>query len=155
MTDAAAAAVLDRLGERRWTIATAESLTGGLLAATIVSVSGASAWMRGGVVAYATDVKNSLLRVDADLLTRVGAVDPDVATQMAEGARGALGADVGLATTGVAGPDPQDGKPVGTVYIAVATPEGVRVERLALSGSREQIRSETVQRTLALCLQEL
>ena len=155
MTDAAAAAVLARLGERGWTIGTAESLTGGLLAATIISVPGASAWMRGGVVAYATDVKHSLLKVDADLLNSAGAVDPAVAWQMAERIRDIVGADVGLSTTGVAGPDPQGGMPVGTVYVAVATPEGGKVEQLSLSGSREQIRLETVRCALALCLGDL
>lgn len=155
MTDPQAAEVLTRLGRRGWTIGTAESLTGGLLAATIVSVAGASASMRGGVVAYATDVKHSLLKVDADLLASAGAVDPAVAWQMAAGVRTLLGTDVGVSTTGVAGPEPQDGKPVGTVHIAVVTPESTGISSLEIPGSREQIRAQTVARALALCLEEL
>jgi len=155
MTDASAAEVLRRLRDHDWTIATAESLTGGLLAAAITSIPGASASMRGGVVAYATDVKQSLLRVDADLLATAGAVDPAVAWQMAERVRGLLGADVGVSTTGVAGPDPQDGKPVGTVHIAVVTPDGAGITTLEIPGSREQIRTQTVDRALAVCLEEL
>jgi nicotinamide-nucleotide amidase len=149
-----AAEVLRRLARRDWTIATAESLTGGLLAATIVSVPGASASMRGGVVAYATDVKQSLLKVDADLLASAGAVDPAVAWQMAERVRTLLHADVGVSTTGVAGPDPQEGKAVGTVHIAVVTPDGTGITSLEIPGSRDQIRAETVDRALLLCLEE-
>lgn len=109
------------------TLAVAESLTGGALAAAVVDVPGASRCFRGGVVAYATDLKATLLGVDADLLARVGAVHPDVAAAMAQGVRARLGATYGLATTGVAGPDPQDGQPPGTVFVAVAGPSGSRV----------------------------
>jgi nicotinamide-nucleotide amidase len=102
------------------------------------------------VVAYATDLKTLLLDVPADLLERHGAVYPAVAAAMAEGARRRLGAAVGAATTGVAGPDPADGQPVGTVHIAVSTGRGITVRSLALSGDRHQIRAETVERSLAL-----
>ena len=85
---------------------------------------GASSVLRGAVVAYATDLKGTLLDVDRALLDARGAVDPDVAGEMARGVRARLGADVGLATTGVAGPDPQDGQPPGTVHVAVRTPDG-------------------------------
>ena len=148
----AAVAVLRGLDARGWSIGAAESLTGGRVTAALVDVPGASAHVRGGIVAYATDVKASRLGVDAQLLAARGPVDPDVAAQMAQGARHALSADVGLATTGVAGPDPQGGKPVGTVHIAVATPETVVVSSLALSGSRDEIRAQTVQRVLQLAL---
>ena len=151
----AAADVLRALDGRGWSIAAAESLTGGRVTATLVDVPGASAHVRGGIVAYATDVKASRLGVDAELLAARGPVDPDVAVQMAEGVRRALRADVGLATTGVAGPDPQDGAPVGTVHIAVATPETVAVSSLALSGTRDEIRTQTVQRVLELALSVL
>ncbi|QKJ19805.1 CinA family protein [Microbacterium hominis] len=147
--------LLAALGRRGWTIATAESLTGGRVVATLVEVPGASAVVRGGIVAYATDVKHSQLKVDADLLASAGPVDPAVAWQMAEGARSQLGADVGLATTGVAGPDPQDGKPVGTVHIAVVTPVSTSVSSLELTGTREQIRAETVRRVLELCAEDI
>ena len=111
-----------RLYEIGATLATAESLTGGLVGAAITSVPGASQVYRGGVVAYASDLKTQLLGVDEGLLSRVGAVDAEVVGSMAEGVRVRLGADYGLATTGVAGPDSQDGKPPGTLWIGVATP---------------------------------
>ena len=155
MTDAAARAVLEGLAARGWTVAVAESLTGGLVVSALVDVPGASASVRGGVVAYATDVKASVLGVDAALLATAGAVDPAVAAQMAEGVRRLLGADVGIATTGVAGPEPQDGRPVGTVCIAVVTPEGSSVGDLHLAGDRAGIRLQTVQAALSSCLEQL
>lgn len=143
-----AAVLLDRLAELGWTIAVAESLTGGLVVASLVDVPGASRVVRGGVVAYATDLKHSVLGVDQTLLDARGAVHPRVARQMARGVRDALGADgvpadVGVATTGVAGPDEQDGQPVGTVHIAVSTPLGTRVDSLVIAGDRDRIRRET------------
>ncbi|MFC8597967.1 CinA family protein [Isoptericola sp. NPDC057191] len=147
-----APAVLDGARARGWTVAAAESLTGGLVVAALVDVPGASAVVRGGVVAYATDLKASVLGVDPALLARRGPVDPDVAAQMAAGARRVLGSDVGLATTGVAGPDPQDGHPPGEVYVAVSTPAGDRVRRLDLPGDRPAVRSAAVRAVLALTL---
>jgi nicotinamide-nucleotide amidase len=151
----AAAAVLRALDARAWSVAAAESLTGGRLTATLVDVPGASAHVRGGVVAYATDLKASVLGVDAALLAERGPVDADVAVAMAQGVRRALGADVGLATTGVAGPDPQGVTPVGTVHIAVVTPETAVTAELSLSGSRDEIRSATVGKVLELALSVL
>jgi nicotinamide-nucleotide amidase len=113
------------LGERSATVATAESLTGGLLGAELTAMPGSSATFAGGIVAYATALKASLLGVPEDLLARHGAVHPEVAVAMAEGVRDRLGATYGLAVTGVAGPEPQDGRPVGTVHLAVAGPGGV------------------------------
>ncbi|WP_264031488.1 CinA family protein [Cellulosimicrobium sp. SH8] len=136
--------LLAALEARGWTLATAESLTGGLLSATIVDVPGASRVLRGAVVAYATDVKRSVLGVDGDLLAAHGAVHPDVARQMAERVREVLGADVGVATTGVAGPDPQDGQPPGTVFVAASGPRGTQVRRLHLGGERATVRAGTV-----------
>ena len=117
------------LRERGWTLGVAESLTGGAVAAEIVSVPGASAALWGAVVAYATPVKHTLLGVDAGLLAAHGPVHPDVAVQMAEGVRRAVAvdgrpADVGISTTGIAGPDSPDGQPVGTVHVGVVTPDG-------------------------------
>ena len=106
------------------TVAVAESLTGGLVVATLVSVPGASAVVRGGVVAYATDVKARLLGVDRGLLDLEGAVHPEVAREMALGVLDLVGADYGVSTTGVAGPDAQDGRPVGEVHVAVAAAGG-------------------------------
>jgi nicotinamide-nucleotide amidase len=145
------------------TLAIAESLTGGLVAAGITAVPGASKVFRGSVTAYATELKRNLLGVDADLLAARGAVDPQVAAEMAAGVRKALGADWGIATTGVAGPDPQDGQPVGTVYVAVHGPfapgdgsaPGGKVEALRLNGDRAEIRMESVRSVLALLLREL
>lgn len=113
----------------RFTIAVAESLTGGLLAAAITGVPGASAVFRGSVTAYATDLKASILGVDANLLDEVGAVHAEVARQMAIGVRRLCGADIGIATTGVAGPLPQDGRPVGTVFVSVAGQDLVEAEQ--------------------------
>jgi nicotinamide-nucleotide amidase len=148
----AAERVVARLTAAGQTLAVAESLTGGLLAARVVDVPGASAVLRGAVVAYATDLKHTLLGVDADLLARHGAVHPQVAEQMATGVRLRLGAYWGLSTTGVAGPDAQDGQPPGTVYIALAWSDGVRVVPLVLPGARAQIRVATVDAALDLLL---
>ncbi|MBF0686617.1 MAG: CinA family protein [Cellulomonas sp.] len=150
-----AAGLLAALARRGWTLAVAESLTGGLVTATLVEVPGASAVLRGGVVAYATDLKHSVLGVDAGLLERRGAVDPDVASAMATGVRRRLGADVGLATTGVAGPDPQDGHAPGTVHVAVATPASVLVRSLELPGDRAAVRAAACACALALAVDAL
>ncbi len=147
--------VVTRLRELDQTVAAAESLTGGLVTARLVDTPGASAVVRGGVVAYATDLKASVLGVDDELLSTHGAVDPEVASRMAVGVRRVLGADWGLATTGVAGPDPQDGMPVGTVYVAVAGPSGITVERLELGGGRAAIRAATVEAVLDLLARSL
>ena len=130
------------------TIATAESLTGGLLGSALTSVAGSSACYRGGVVAYATDAKADLLDVPTSLLAARGAVDPDVAIAMATGVRRRFGATYGLATTGVAGPAEQDGQPVGTVFVALAGPDGdapAFVRAVHFSGDRGRIRRSTVQ----------
>ena len=144
------AALVATLRARSETLAVAESLTGGALAAAVVDVPGASTVLRGAVVAYATDLKHALLGVDADLLAAQGPVHPEVARQMADGVRDRLGATWGLATTGVAGPDPQDGIAPGTVYVSVTGPGGNRVERLLLPGDRGEVRAATVGRALLL-----
>jgi nicotinamide-nucleotide amidase len=138
------------LRERGQTLAVAESLTGGQLAATIVDVPGASRAFRGGLVVYATDLKASLGGVPAELLAERGPVDPDVAIALAEGARKRCQADWGLATTGVAGPDPQDGHPVGTVFVAAVGPATTRVRAMVLSGSRAEIRAASTAAALDL-----
>jgi nicotinamide-nucleotide amidase len=152
----AAQAAVERLTALGATLAVAESLTGGLVAAALTAVPGASRAFRGSVTAYATELKRDVLGVDGALLAARGAVDPDVARAMAAGARRVLGADWGVATTGVAGPDQQDGHPVGTVYVAVSGPEGEdKVRPLRLKGGRTDIRMESVQSVLALLLGEL
>lgn len=145
------------LVERGLTIAVAESLTGGKLVAALVDVPGASATVLGGVVAYNTALKSSMLGVSASLLASRGAVDAEVARQMAAGVRRALAvegrpADVGLATTGVAGPDEQDGKAVGTVYLGIAIGDRVESVALALSGNRGEIQSATVDEAVSTLL---
>jgi len=126
----AAVQFLEQAAVLGWTAATAESLTGGLLCARLVDV-------------------------PADLLATRGAVDPEVAQLMAQGVRRRLGADVGLATTGVAGPDMQDGRPPGTVHVAVVTPRSTQVRSLALDGDREHVREACVAAVLALALEAL
>ncbi len=162
-----ASRLLRLLAARGETLAVAESLTGGLVAAEVTAAPGASMVFRGSVTAYATDLKRDVLGVDGTLLDERGAVDPEVARQMAVGVRKALGADWGVATTGVAGPEPQDGKPVGTVFVAVAGPgqDGVRgyadggaegkVSALRLNGDRTEIRMESVRSVLTLLLKQL
>lgn len=134
--------------ERRLTIGTAESLTGGAVAAAIVEVPGASGCLEGGVVSYSHAVKEKVLGVSHDVLESVGAVDPRVARDMARGARGALGVDWAVSTTGVAGPEPHDGQAVGTVFIGVSGPSGEDHLELHLEGGRTEIRRETVSRAV-------
>jgi PncC family amidohydrolase len=138
--------VHDALAARGGTLAVAESLTGGALAATVTAVPGVSQTFRGGVVAYATELKRDLLGVPADLLERHGPVHPLVAAAMAAGVRQRLGATYGLATTGVAGPDRQDGHPPGEVYLGLAGGGRLRLlhRRLDLAGDRAGVRTATV-----------
>jgi nicotinamide-nucleotide amidase len=147
--------ILHMLAETGKTVATAESLTGGLVAAALTDVPGASAAFRGGVIAYATELKAQLLAVDAGLLATHGAVYAPVAAAMADGVRTRLGATIGIATTGVAGPDPQDGQPPGTVHIAVSLADDTVVRTMALTGDRDSIRKLTVERVLGLLLGRL
>jgi len=150
---------LDRLvkliEERGETLATAESLTGGLIGAALTDIPGVSAIYRGGVIVYATDLKTTLAGVPADQLAVDGPVHADTAVAMANGVRERLGATYGLATTGVAGPDPQDGIQAGTVYVAVAAPGQTKVQRLALAGDRQAVRQGSVEAVLALAVELL
>jgi len=146
-----AQAVISHLADRGHTLAVAESLTGGALASHLVAVAGASKVFVGGVVAYSNEVKSHLLGVDREELATLGPVTEPVAIAMAQGVRTALGSSgettYGVATTGVAGPDPdpQTGQPPGLAFIAVAGPDGqVWSERLGLVGDRSQIREATV-----------
>lgn len=148
-----AEAVLAALRTRGLTLATAESLTGGLVGAALTAVAGSSDVYRGGVVCYATDLKATLAGVPADVLDAHGPVAPETAAALARGVARACGADVGLATTGVAGPSPQDGHPVGEVYVAAALPgQEPEVRRLHLTGDREVVRTASVEAVLDLLL---
>ncbi len=151
----------DRLAElhaalwaRHQTVAVAESLTGGLLAGELTRTPGASASFRGGLVVYATDLKSRLAGVSESLLAECGAVDPKVAIELARGVRERLSASWGVGVTGVAGPEPQDGRSVGTVFVGIVGPrDGAlheSVSELNLAGDRNTIRSETVEQAVAL-----
>jgi len=151
---ALSAEIIALLTARHHTIAVAESLTGGLLVAELIRTPGASGVVLGGVVAYNTELKHTVLGVDAEVLAAHGPVHPDVAAQMAVGVRAALtvageNAHIGISTTGVAGPDPQDGQPVGTVFLGFAIGSEVRTRGLELSGTREEIRSRVVYESLS------
>lgn len=137
---------IERMGEwlrgRGWTLAVAESCTGGMIGARITAVSGSSDYFVGGVIAYANAVKVDLLGVREDVLFREGAVSDVVACAMAAGVRARLSADVALSVTGVAGPTGgTPDKPVGTVYIGLATPSGVAAEHFCFEGKRDAIRA--------------
>ncbi|MCX8529064.1 MAG: CinA family protein [Rhodoluna sp.] len=144
--------LLELLAAQGLSLAVAESLTGGLLSSTLVDVPGASRVLLGSIVAYHSDLKHQLLGVSRTLLQEQGAVDPEVVAQMAAGVRtklaNATGTDVervvGLATTGVAGPDIQDGKAVGTVFIGISAHFGDYVYPFEFSGDRQAIRVEAV-----------
>lgn len=158
-----ASQIVEAMTARGLKLALAESLTGGALASAVVDVPGASAMFLGSIVAYHTSLKSSLLGVDASLLASSGAVDAQVAAQMAAGARSAMAKAAaieldrvfGLACTGVAGPDPQDGKPVGTVFLAADAPSGTTARELHLSGSRAEIRAGVVQAALQMLSEAL
>lgn len=144
------ARLIDALADAGQTVAVAESLTGGLVCSTLVHPAGASRVVVGGVVVYSTDVKASVLGVDAGLLAERGAVDAAIAVQMAAQVRTKFGSTVGVATTGVAGPDPQDGIAVGTVLIAITSDRGDSVEEHHFEGTRDDIRLAAVDAALSI-----
>jgi nicotinamide-nucleotide amidase len=151
----AAAALVDALLERSATVAVAESLTGGRLCAALIDRAGASAAVRGGVVAYHADVKTGVLGVSEALVATHGTVAAQTAEAMAVRVAALLAADWGIATTGVAGPGPSEGHPPGRAYVAVAGPGRVVHRLLALSGDRDTIREGTVRAACVLALAEL
>lgn len=142
------AELIGTLRRRGETVATAESLTAGLVAAALTEVPGASAVVRGGLVVYATDLKDRLAGVDPQLLAEHGAVHPDVAAQLAVGASQRCGADWGIGLTGVAGPDPQDGVAPGTVHLGFTGPQGPQVRTVVLDGDRHAVRAAAVRAAL-------
>ena len=147
MTDSST--IVERLREAGATLATAESITGGRLAARVTDAPGASAVYAGGVVSYATEVKVAVLGVPDDLVAEHGVVSEECARSMADGVRALLGTTYGVSTTGVAGPDTQEGQPVGTVFVGLAGPDRTRVLRLALTGGRSDIQAATVDEALS------
>ncbi|ODA41330.1 competence/damage-inducible protein A [Desulfosporosinus sp. BG] len=131
------------------TIATAESCTGGLLGAAFTQEPGSSEFYLGGVVSYSNSVKREILGVSEENLKQFGAVSEEVAKEMAEGVRSKIGSELAVSTTGIAGPDGgSDQKPVGLVYIGIATPEGVHAKKFQFYGERESVRQLTVQAAL-------
>ncbi len=150
----AAKTLIEHLAGRGWTLATCESLTGGMLGATLTSVPGASTVYRGGLITYASDLKATLAQVDSTWIVQHGVVNERTAAQMAEGARRRCEAHWGVATTGVAGPTMQDGQPVGTVWIGITGP-GVKpfAQRYLFDGDRAAIRRATVDAALTLLLE--
>ncbi len=141
--------LFDRLAERSWTLATAESATGGMIAQRLTAVPGASNVFVGSVVAYATEVKHAMLAVPEELVAAHGVVSEPVALAMAEGGAARLGADVVIAVTGSAGPDPLERGP-GTMVIAVRTPEAAHARTFAMPGDRERVRVYTTTAALQL-----
>jgi nicotinamide-nucleotide amidase len=147
-----AAQALALLGAAGATLATVESLTGGRLAAVVTAVPGASRSYLGGFVTYATELKETLVGVPHDLVERYGVVSAECARAMAVGCRDATGATYALATTGVAGPESQEGKSVGTVFVGIAAPDGVSALTMELVGNRHQIQDRACREALsALC----
>lgn len=146
-----AAAVIDLMAQHGWTLATCESLTGGGLGEAITQIPGASAVYRGGLITYASDLKVTLAGVQPSWIEQHGVVNESTAKQMADGVRRVCGADWGIATTGVAGPQMQDGEAVGTVWIGLASPHSsTRAERCKFDGDREAIREATIARALEI-----
>ena len=143
-----------RIGEllkaKNFTVATAESCTGGLLASRLTDVSGSSAYVKGGVVSYCNEIKRDVLHVKAATLDEFGAVSRQTAEQMARNVRKIFNATIGLSTTGIAGPSPSEGKPVGLVYVAVVGENFSEVKEYHFNGTRTEIKTQTVAATLKL-----
>ena len=148
-----------RIGEllkaKNFTVATAESCTGGLLASRLTDVSGSSAYVKGGVVSYCNEIKRDVLHVKAATLDEFGAVSRQTAEQMARNVRKIFNATIGLSTTGIAGPSPSEGKPVGLVYVAVVGENFSEVKEYHFNGTRTEIKTQTVAATLKLLVTHL
>jgi nicotinamide-nucleotide amidase len=157
MRSALAASILAELSRRGETLASAESLTGGMVGLLLTDVPGASVSYVGGVISYATRLKATLVGVDAATLAELGPVAERTAAEMARGVAERCNADWGIATTGVAGPESQDGHPVGEVFVAVSYPAGdlLRVKELSLEGGRAVIREQAAVAALALLAEAL
>lgn len=145
-----AARVGAALKRRGWRLAVAESCTGGLLGHRLTDIPGSSAYFLGGVIAYRNEIKTRILGVREETLARFGAISPEAAREMAEGVRRLFQADLAIAITGVAGPDPEEGKPVGEIYIALAGPDGVEVRRIHGGSDRGRNKALAVEAALAL-----
>ncbi|KUJ81669.1 CinA family protein [Microbulbifer flavimaris] len=154
-----ARALGEELEKRRWRVTTAESCSGGAIAAAITAVAGASHWFDGSVVSYANRIKRNLLSVSRKDLEELGAVSEEVVRQMASGVLGLMDANIAVAVSGVAGPDGgTDEKPVGTVWIALAHSEGqepvdIDARCFHFDGDRAQVQGQTVAEALGMMLE--
>ncbi len=152
--DNRASELLELLKEKGLTVATAESLTGGLIGATIVNVSGASAVFKGGAITYTEDIKIRVLGVRDESIEKYTVVSEAVASEMASGARALYQSDIAISATGIAGPDGGSEEfPVGLVYLGVASKEGVRAHRYIFDGDRAAIREQSVNAAIALAIE--
>ena len=147
MADETAVRVMYLLRSRHETLGTAESLTGGLLGELLTAVPGSSTFYVGGVISYATEVKQRLLGVSPETVEKYGVVSAECAEEMAAGARATLGSTWAVSTTGVAGPEPQEDKKVGLVYVAVAGPRAT-VQELQIEGDRAAIRRHACEQAM-------
>lgn len=138
------------LKKRGWRLAVAESCTGGLLGHRLTGIPGSSAYFLGGVIAYRNEIKARILNVREETLARFGAISAETAREMAEGVRRLFQADLALAITGVAGPDPEEGKPVGEIYIALASPHGIWTRRITGGPDRQENKALAVEAALDL-----
>lgn len=149
-----AAQAIAALKERGLTCATCESLTGGLICATLVDVPGASAVVRGGLITYQTDTKPLLADVDAALIAEKGVVSEEVARAMAEGVRRKLGVDIAVSATGMASPGSEEDPPAGTVFVGVSTRDRTYAIPLRLEGDRQTVRRQTVEKAIGAIITE-
>lgn len=156
VTGGLASALVHAAREQNLTLATAESLTGGMIGSAITAIPGSSDVFLGGVTSYASAVKHDVLSVGSDVLADQGAVSRECAMQMADGARTLIGSDIAVSVTGIAGPGGEEpGKPVGTVWMGVSTSNGCDAERFQFEGNRDDVRKQTVDAALSALLKEI
>ncbi len=147
--------LIQKLGQRHLTISVAESLTGGLVAASLTQIPGASAVFKGGIIAYGDEIKQQVLKVDPALITKFTSISEPVAQSMATNIREIMNTDIGIATTGVAGPDKSDGFAPGIVFVAISIGDHKICQKLELVGDRTQIRDQSVNEIFKLTLSQL
>jgi nicotinamide-nucleotide amidase len=147
--------LIQKLSQQHLTISVAESLTGGLVAASLTQIPGASAVFKGGIIAYGDEIKQKVLKVDSALITKFTSISEPVAQSMATNVRELMNTDIGIATTGVAGPDKSDGFAPGIVFVAISIGDHKICQKLELVGDRTQIRDQSVNEIFKLTLSQL
>ena len=147
--------LIQKLSQQHLTISVAESLTGGLVAASLTQIPGASAVFKGGIIAYRDEIKRQVLKVDPALITKFTSISEPVAQSMATNIREIMNTDIGIATTGVAGPDKSDGFAPGIVFVAISIGDHKICQKLELVGDRTQIRDQSVNEIFKLTLSQL